>query len=135
MAQCHAVLRLESLMILAPRRHCKFAVPASVSLHSCAKFAPNRLQHRAAVPRLAKVYSKLNANGLSEKQRGVEAASLRVFEQHLGQHSDRKAWDVALELLQEVVSTKKVQAQLALGAAVQLESDANSDQGASRPLS
>lgn len=110
----------------------KFTVASAPArpIHIRAKCRVRTRQIRKSAPCVVAARSELATSRLSEKQLGIEADALRVFEQHLKQSPGRNTEAVPLELLQDVVSTKRVQPQLALGAAVQLEHQANSDQGA-----
>lgn len=68
--------------------------------------------------------------GLSAKQQRVEADAWNHFERYCSQQSVQTAGVAALALLREALSTRKTQPQLALGAVMQLERDADVGQGA-----
>ena len=89
-----------------------------------------RQRRRATTTVVRAAQQKDATTGLSAKQQRVEADAWDHFERYCSQQSVKRAGVAALALLREVISTRKTQPQLALGAVMQLERDADVEQGA-----
>ena len=92
--------------------------------HRVACYLPKRLVQRRFAA--AEKSSSLGET-VSEKQQRVETNAAEVFTQHLEatSNSDQSAQEVAFNLLQQVTTTRKVQPELALGAALAVEREAD----------
>lgn len=94
-----------------------------------------RSPRRLAIGRVAAAPQSRSRGAVAAEQLSkVEANAAKVFAQHLlaTQYNDEP--EVALRLLHEVVTTRKVRPELALGAALAVEQGADVESGAHRQL-